>query len=145
MQCLSSASLRSLFPNWVQSFWISEGEQGRERPEQTIPNAASQYARTEPAVYQLQDTEVKKPPSIYNPSQIKKRRLSRVGSFKNYSSEVLSPAQIFWCCFLTLLFLASRPRNVCTQSEVECAKNRIWPQSWHCQETIKPSKNHFHA
>lgn len=117
MHCLPSASLRSLFPNWMRNFWISEGEQSREGLEQIIPNAASPYTRTESAAYQLQDTEVKKPRPIYNSNQTKKERVSRVGPFKDYSSEFLSHAQIFWCCFLTLQPLANRPRNVSTQSE----------------------------
>ncbi|KAJ5346733.1 hypothetical protein N7541_001803 [Penicillium brevicompactum] len=86
MHCLPSASLRSLFPNWIQKFWISEGEQSREGQEQIISNAASPYTRTEPAAYQLQDTEVKKPRPIDNSSQTKKERVSRVGSFNGNST-----------------------------------------------------------
>lgn len=66
MHCLLSASLWSLFLNWVQTFQTSEGEQSREGLKQIIPNAASPYTPTEPAVYQLQNTEVKKPPPIYD-------------------------------------------------------------------------------
>jgi hypothetical protein len=95
MHCLPSASLRSLFPNWVQNLWISGGEQSREGLEQIIPNAANPYTRTEPAAYQLQDTEVKKPRPNYDSTQTKKERVSRVGSFYGYSSELFSKAQIF--------------------------------------------------
>ncbi|KAJ5971806.1 uncharacterized protein N7479_001724 [Penicillium vulpinum] len=97
MHCLSSASIRSLFPNWVQTFWISEVEQNRERLEQSMPYVASPYTRTEPAVYQLQNTEVKKRPPIYNSNQTNKEILSRVGPFKGYST--------------------NRSRNVSTQSD----------------------------
>lgn len=95
MHCLPSVSLQSLFPNWLQKFWISEGEQSREGQEQIISNAASPYTRTEPAAYQLQDTEVKKLRSIYTSNQKKKKRVSRVSSFKGNSSESLPQAQIF--------------------------------------------------
>jgi hypothetical protein len=117
MHCISSASLRSLFPNWVQAFWVSEGEQSREGLEQIIPNAASPYTRTELAVYQLQDTEIQIPRSIYNSSQTKKERASRAGSFEDYFSGLFPKAQIFWCWSLTLQPLANRSRNVSTQSD----------------------------
>ncbi|KAJ5365186.1 hypothetical protein N7517_008072 [Penicillium concentricum] len=58
MHCLSSASLWSLLPNWIQSLWISQGEQSRERLDQTVPNVSSPDTGTEPAVYALLYTEV---------------------------------------------------------------------------------------
>ena len=118
MHCLSSASLRSLLPNWIQTLWISEGEQSRERLEQIVPNAASPYTRTEPAVYQFQNTEVKKPRPVCNSNQTEKGRASRISPFKNYSSVFfLKRASLFWCCFLTLQPSENRSRNVSTQSD----------------------------
>ncbi|CDM29910.1 unnamed protein product [Penicillium roqueforti FM164] len=57
MHCLSSASFWSLFPNWIRSLRVSEGEQSREHLDQTVPIASSPYTRTEPAVYEPQNTE----------------------------------------------------------------------------------------
>ncbi|KAJ5244915.1 hypothetical protein N7489_005011 [Penicillium chrysogenum] len=81
MHCLSSASLRSLLPIWIQSLWIPSGEQSRERLVQTVPNASNTYTGTEPAVYKLQNTEVAckvtKPPPVCISNQIERAAETR--------------------------------------------------------------------
>lgn len=88
MYCLSSESLWSLLPNWIQSLWISEGEQNRECLDQTVPTVPSLYTRTEPAVYKLQNSEVvynvTKPLLVCISNQIERLPRTRTKSLENY-------------------------------------------------------------
>ncbi|KAJ5828201.1 uncharacterized protein N7525_006454 [Penicillium rubens] len=81
MHCLSFASLRYLLPNWIQSLWISSGEQSREHLDPTVPNASSPYTATDPAVYELQNTEVAynvtKPLPVCIPNQVERAPRTR--------------------------------------------------------------------
>ncbi|CRL30283.1 unnamed protein product [Penicillium camemberti] len=90
MHCLSSESLRSLLPNWIQSLWISEGEQNRERLDQTVPTVPSPYTRTEPAVYKLQNSEVAynvtKPLPVCISNQTERLPRTRTKPLENYIS-----------------------------------------------------------
>ncbi|CAG8085542.1 unnamed protein product [Penicillium nalgiovense] len=90
MHCLSSASLRTLLPNWIQSLWIPSGEQSRERLAQTVPNASSLYTGTEPAVYKLQNTEVAynvpKPLPVCISNRIERAAETRANPLANYIS-----------------------------------------------------------
>lgn len=81
MYCLSSASLRYLLLNWIQSLWISSGEQSREYLDPNVPNASSPYTATDPAVYELQNTEVAynvtKPLPVCIPNQVERAPRTR--------------------------------------------------------------------
>ncbi|KAJ5873286.1 hypothetical protein N7455_003829 [Penicillium solitum] len=90
MHCLSSASLWSLLPKWIQSLRISEREQSGERLEQTVPNTFSPYTETEPAIYEPQNTEVAfnviKPLPVCISNQSERATRTRTNPLKNYIS-----------------------------------------------------------
>ncbi|KAJ5500618.1 hypothetical protein N7453_009669 [Penicillium expansum] len=90
MDCLSSTSFRSLLPNWTQSLWISEREQSGEHLDQTVPNTFSPYTGTDPAIYELQNTEVtftvKRPLPVCISSQTERVARARTKRIENYIS-----------------------------------------------------------
>lgn len=120
MHCLTSASLWSLLPNWIQSLWIPSGEQSRDRLDQTIPNVSNPYTGTIPAVYKLQNTEVAynatKPLPVCISNQTE--RLARARTpLKHYLCEFSYEVRAFLYCFLTLQLPANRPRAIAIESD----------------------------